>query len=37
MARQEDPYRANKKHRHHDDEADPVDHLGDQEPLFILL
>lgn len=37
MAHQEDPDRANKEHRCHDNETDPVNHPGNQEPLFILL
>lgn len=37
MPHQEDADRADKKHRCHDDKADPVNHPGNQEPLFILL
>lgn len=37
MPHQEDPDCADKKHRCHDDKADPVNHPGNQEPLFILL
>lgn len=37
MAHQEDPNCADEKHWSHDNEADPVDHPGNQEPLFILL
>lgn len=37
MAREEDPNSADKKHRHHNNKAGPVDHPGNQEPLFILL
>lgn len=37
MAHQEDANRTDKKHRHHDNKADPVDHPGHQKPLFILL
>lgn len=37
MAHQEDPDCADKKHQSHDNKADPVDHPGNQEPLFILL
>lgn len=34
---QEDPDRADKKYRCHDNKTDPVNHPGHQEPLFILL
>lgn len=37
MAHQEDPDCANKKHQRYDNKANPVDHPGNQEPLFILL
>lgn len=37
MAHQEDPDCADKKDQNHDNKADPVDHPGNQEPLFILL
>lgn len=37
MAHEEDPNRANKEHRRHDDKTDPVDHPANQEPFFILL
>lgn len=37
MAHQEDADCADKKHRRHDNKADPVDHPGNQEPLLILL
>lgn len=37
MAHQEDSDCANEKQQRHDNKAGPVDHTGDQEPLFILL
>lgn len=37
MAHQEDPDCADKKHQRYDNKANPVDHPGNQEPLFILL
>lgn len=37
IAHQEDPNCADEIQWSHDNEADPVDHPGNQEPLFILL
>lgn len=37
VAHEEDPNSANEKYQCHDNEANPVDHPGHQEPLFIFL
>lgn len=37
MAHQEDPNCADKKEQSHNNKTNPVNHPGDQEPLFILL